>query len=462
MVASLNAAGFAGLVRRERTSHDPATRRWTVDLYSARRKNASPRPRRGGFTTVEALERRELLAWSGLYQSLPDLTIQGYAAPVAAYGGQITVNAVIDNLGANTFPSYNQSQTAVSTADAPPSQVTVYLGRSPHWPTRVIELGSFETPAIPQKTIVQVEQTLDVPERMQRFLPPSGGTAYLFFRVDLPEGYPLPDFDPTNNVQRKGVPVQIAPNLPDLYAISLEVPGTMQAGDAIQPTIKLANYGTANPADQGPFDVLLVASTDKNFGPGDRILERFTVRSVPSLADVPIQGQPILGDVNINDPVNIISLTSTSPITLPDRPELYNLGVIVDPDNQIREINEVGRPPSSQLNPIKRVGPRQHGLTPARVVGTPAPLGNRFPTPPFGAIDPPIVVDTPSREPAVGEVINVTPIQRAEIPGPPARFQQTPFRNLNLIRKNTVLVPFLERETRTPISRPQSDPGARS
>ena len=97
------------------------------------------------------------------------------------------------------------------------------------------------------------------------------------------------DLDRTNN-NGNVVAVGIAAALPDLAAIAIDVPPVIQPGDTIAPSIKVANYGTVNTAPQGPVTVLLVASTDKNFGPNDVILSNYQITDLPGLAEAPRGG----------------------------------------------------------------------------------------------------------------------------------------------------------------------------
>jgi hypothetical protein len=359
--------------------------------------------------TVDALERlepRELLAWSPLGFSLPDLTVRGIAAPVTSYGGPLTVTIEVDNLGASSMIEPLALQPgSTSSADAPPSQVGVYVSRSPHFGPGAIPIGTVAVPAVPQKGVAIITDTLTMPAR-QRGLPPNGGTLHVFFRADVARQ--VVEADETNNLDRRGVPVRVEAGLPDLFAIALDTPPNLQPGQTIQPTVQLANYGTVDPAAQGPFQVQLVLSTDRNFGPGDTILQSFTVAGVPPLSAVPMQ-DVVLGDVNIDPPVNIINLTPDAPLTLPSGPSRYFLGVIVDPDNQIRELSEVGRPFSPALDPVVRVGPPTAGLLPPGPVTTPAPPTNVFPIPPFGPIpsllNPPEDVTTAAVAAPAGPVV---------------------------------------------------------
>ncbi len=342
----------------------------------------------------ESLEKRELMSSSGLYTSLPDLTIRGTAAPVAAYRGTMTVSVEIDNIGANTYPDFNQAQGAPSTADAPYAVVSVFMGTSPHWPTRAIKIAEFETPEVVQKSLVIEDVEIAIPPRTRRFMPLNSDKMYLFFRVDLPKNYALPDYDYTNNLDRRGVPVELIPNLPDLYAIGLDVPAVMQPGDVIRPTIQVTNLGAADPSEQGSFQVFLVASDDLTFGPGDVILygpdgvdpRPWTLDSLPPLSAVPM-ARTVLGDATINTPANIVTLEADAPVVLPQLPSSYYIGVVVDPTNQIREISERRQAYDSAINPIALVSV-DGAVPPANIVRDVEPTGSEFPIPPFGPISP--------------------------------------------------------------------------
>lgn len=350
------------------------------------RRAGSPRP------AVEGLEVRQLLSYSPLGFSLPDLTVTGVAAPVAAYSHTLTVSVDVRNLGASsTVEPLALQPGAVSSADAPPSEVTVFLSRSPRaGRAPLVPIGTVEVPAVAQNSLVTVTKTLQMPPRF-RSLPPNGGTVYAYFRIDQAQS--IREHDKRNNFSRTGVPIQVAVGLPDLYGVALDVPPVMQPGDVIAPTIRVANFGTTNTDLQSSFEVDLVASTDQNFGPGDSVLQRFVVSSLPPLAEVPMRNA-VLGDVSINVPINEITLHNPVPVQLPTQPGQYYIGVVVDPQNVIREINEVGRGPNPRLEPIHPVGPPSHTLPPAGILSDPAPLGNVFPIPAFGPIQTPGVTTT--------------------------------------------------------------------
>jgi hypothetical protein len=344
------------------------------------RRDRSRTRRRPEVMVLESLENRDLMAYSALGFSLPNLTVHGYAAPVAAYQGLLAVTVDVSNIGAGSMiePLAIQ-QGSPSSADAGPTSVTVYISPTRHFSPRSVPIGTIPISGVPQNSIVEETAVLNLPNRLRGFQP-VGGHFYVNFRVN--ENRAVTESNYRDNVQRIGSPVQTASYLPDLYAIALNTPPVMQPGDVIAPVIKIANFGTADPSIQGPFKVNLVASTDQNFGPGDTVLAQFTVSSLYPLSFVPSQNT-VLGDLNVADPINVLALQSPA-VTLPTGDTSYYLGVIVDPDDAIREIHEVGVGPDSSLNPIRQVGAPIPGLPPATEITTPAT--NVFPYPPFGAI----------------------------------------------------------------------------
>jgi hypothetical protein len=338
--------------------------------------------RRTDLGAPERLEGRELLAFSPLGMSTPDLTISSATAgPVATYGGNLGLQIDVSNLGASSIiEPLSIAPGAPSFADAPASTVGVFLSRSPRFGPGAFPIAAVPIPAIRQNSIVRVDTTISLPFQPPGF-PGSGGTVYLFLRANIDNQ--VEDLNPANNTTG-GIPVTIEAPLPDLQAIALDVPPVMQPGDTIAPEIKVANFGTVDTGLQGPVTVDLVASTDTNFGPGDQVLETFTIDNIPPLSIVPFSGS-LLGDVNINDPANVRTVAG-APVTLPAGPPTYFLGVIVDPNRTIRQIHEIGEPPTSALSPVRPVGPPIAGLIPAGQLQAAAPSQNVFPTPAFGPL----------------------------------------------------------------------------
>ncbi|MBX6311661.1 MAG: hypothetical protein IRY99_01865 [Isosphaeraceae bacterium] len=343
---------------------------------------------------LEPLEDRDLPAVGPLGVAQPDLTVSGTTGPIAAWGGPLGIHLDVRNLGASSTPEPlalspgAHAAADVVTPNNQPVQVLVFASKRPRFGAhnlrrgRIVPLGTVNVPTpILQNSLETVDTTITLPQRPRGF-PGNGGKIYVGFAID--PNNQVPDADRSNNIARDGQPVVITPALPDLHAIALDVPSRMQPGDVIAPSIKVANFGTVDPASQGPVTVALVASNDTNFGPGDHILATYTLTSLPPLAAVPMKN-PVLGDVNVNDPANVDVLTGQL-VTLPSQPATYFLGVIVDPENKIRELHEVRRGPSPALVPVVPVGPPIANLPPAGVQTSPAPLEHIFPIPPFGAV----------------------------------------------------------------------------
>lgn len=320
--------------------------------------------------------------------SQPDLTVTAQAGAIAAYGGPLTVTLDVQNLGASsTIEPLNLQPGSPSTADSAPSHVGVYLLRTRN--SRIgsagsIRIGEVAVPAVLQNSVVTVTDTLILPARPRKF-PGSGGTAYLAFKADdLRE---TADLDRTNNTGPL-LPLGIEAALPDLAAIAIDVPPVMQPGDIIAPSIKIANYGTVNTNTQAPVTVLLVASTDLNYGPTDVILGRYQINSLPGLSQSP-QRRTVLGDVTLDDQPDTVTLdTTTGGLQIAALPSIaggYNIGVVVDPLNQIRELHEIGRRPSSALQLVRRVA-AVPGLPPAGVQSAESPPTNLFPIPAFAPL----------------------------------------------------------------------------
>ena len=355
------------------------------------RRDHTARNRRAAVTSasLEALETRQLMAYSPI-GSLPDLTLTGQAGTIAAYSQPISVIVNVHNLGASsTIEPLNLQPNATSTADAGPTHVGVYLLRNSHakagGPNSIL-IGEVPVAAIPQNSFLTVSDTFAMPSRPAHF-PGSGGTVFIGFRAD--DLHEIQDSDLSNNIA-KSVPVQIFAPLPDLAAIAIDVPPVMQPGDTIAPTFKIANYGTANTALQGPVTVLLVASTNRNFGPTNIILGKYVITDLPGLNQAP-QTRTVLGDVTINAPPNVVTLSTTvgetQNVTLPTGRGSYYIGLIIDPLNQIRQLHNIGHSPSSALQLVQRVNVVP-GLAPAGVVSVASPASNNFPIPAFSPLLP--------------------------------------------------------------------------
>jgi hypothetical protein len=347
----------------------------------SRRTRRADRARRR--LTHESLETRALMAFSPLGFSPPDLTVSGWTAPVAAWGGPLAVHVEADNIGASSIiQPLNLAQGAGSAADSGPTTVDVYVSTKAHNFTHAVKVATIGVPSIPQNSVLPIDQVISLPQQPHGF-PGDGGKIFVQLRIDANKQ--SLDLDRTNNKFTIKQSVQIAAPLPDLEAIAMDVPPVIQPGDTVQVNAKIANLGTVDTAPQGPVMVDLVASTDTNFGPGDVVLAQVNIDDIQPLSEVPATNS-VLGDVNISDPVNVRKI-SFPIVTLPGAPpNTYFLGIIVDPANTIREIREIGQPPSTELSPAVVVGPPITNLPPAGLVSAPASPANVFPIPPFGLI----------------------------------------------------------------------------
>jgi hypothetical protein len=111
---------------------------------------------------------------------------------------------------------------------------------------------------------------------------------------------------------------------------------------------------------------------------GSSIVATYTVNSIP-----PVSQAPTLGNYKtfakriVNQPQNVVTITGSA-VTLPVSPATYFLGVVIDPNGNLKQLSL----PSNNLEQIHVVGPASKFLPPAGVVSS----GNtgQFPNPPSG------------------------------------------------------------------------------
>jgi hypothetical protein len=359
----------------------------TVLSRDDRNGRARRRPQRA---TVESLETRQLMAYSPLGYSLPDLTVSGYAARTAAWGGPLAVQVHVENLGASSIvePTHLEPR-ATSFADAPASTVTVFASSKPGGKGKVISLGTIDIPATRQNSESDVSGTVTLPARPAGFR--ASGEIFLTLVVNNNRTSPESNF--ANNVARLPAPVSIADPLPDLRVVALDIPSTLQPGDVITPTIRIANFGNADPAAQGPVSVILVASLNKTYGPGDAVIGSYTIASLPGQSEVPTTSD-LSGDENLEPPANY-NTTTLAPLQLPSKPGKYFIGVIIDPDDTIRERTET----NPNIQSVTKVGPRIAGLPPTTQLASIAvgnvPIFPQLPSQIFNPVTNPTVTPTP-------------------------------------------------------------------
>lgn len=341
------------------------------------RGNSSKARHKMAPAIVETLEGRQLLAYTPLGFSIPDLAIlDAYSGPVAAFGGPLSITVDVSNLGQSSMPEpFAQFPGSPSTADAGPSEIAVYLTADPHFPFRNrVQIGTIDVPSIPQNRLAQVTGTFTLPDSPPPGFPTTGGVGFLTLELDPDRE--IRDLDRTNNVFRTATPFQLIPNLPELQAVALGLPPVMNPGDTIVPQVKIANYGAAPTNLQAPVVVQVVASQDPFFGPGDIVLGTFTVDNILPLSQAPTQ-HFVPGDVNVIDPPNFVTLDAMQAVALPDTGGPYYVGVVIDPLDEIQQItNDENRLQLPQL--VTNSG---LGLPPAGVIGE--PTDQPFPFPPF-------------------------------------------------------------------------------
>ncbi len=335
--------------------------------------------RRTNLTALEQLEARELLAFSNLGFSLPDLIISGEAGPRAAWGGTLSISGYVQNIGASTITEpTQQAPGASSTSDAPVTSVAVYLSPRRHSLRGSMLLATLSIPPIGQNSVYDLNTApINLPPHPKGFAGP-GGVFYV--RLMANSSGTAFETNPTNNIS-SAIPVKVVGQaLPELRAIALGVPPVMQPGDTISPTIEIENFGTAGTLSQGSVDVALVYSLTPTFTAGSTIFLPVTTIStdIPALSDTPTKGNPAtFGEQNLIPPKNVVTFTM-APVTLPVVPGY--LGVVIDPYGTLNQLSL----PKNALEQIHRVGSSIPNLPPAGVVSS--PNTGVFPTPANGQL----------------------------------------------------------------------------
>lgn len=346
------------------------------------KERARSRPRRA---SVEALETRDLMAYSPLGYSLPDLKLNAYSARTAAWGGPLGLQVDVQNIGASSINEpLNLAPGSTSTADAPATTVSVFASTLPGARGRVVPVGNVAIPATPQNSESNVTTSITLPPRPAGF--PANGTVY--FTLVVNNNRSILESNYANNVRRLQAGVTVADPLPELQTVALDIPANLQPGDVITPTIRIANFGNANTAPQGPITVVLVASLNKTYGPGDAVIGSYTIPSLPGLSEVPTTSN-LAGDENVEPPANY-NTTTLAPLQLPVTPGRYFIGVKIDPNDTIRE-QTPNTPALEFVQQVRRIP----GLTPTtRIVDVPVGNVPTFPQLP-GEIVNPIIPITP-------------------------------------------------------------------
>ena len=336
-----------------------------------RRRSGGPGLLPPVVAAVESLESRQLMAYSPLGASLPKLTISGYASPAASWSGPLTVTVNIANVGASTYlEPLALAPGTTSTSDAPASTVAVFAATNPRF-KGAVAVGTVSIPALGQNSFQQVTSTITLPARPAGF-PADGGRIYLALEADA-----------NNNVFQlasghaisKPIPVSIEAPLPEVVTVGFDAPPVMQPGDTIQPNIRITNIGPGDTATQGTLQVALVASTTKTFTSGSSIVYLYNYTdpntgaavNLPGISSIATKGRE-LGDANQSPPDNVATI-SLPPVTLPTSPRTYYLGIVIDPNHNLKQLSGVSSAASvTYLGLVRKVGPPIAHLPAAHVL----------------------------------------------------------------------------------------------
>jgi hypothetical protein len=312
------------------------------------------------------------MTYSPLGYSLPNLNVTGYAAQEAAWGGSFAVDVTVQNQGASsliepthlaqttTDPTTGAVTITPSDADSLPTTVDVYAGTKPNSTTGLVKIDSIAIPAVLQNSQYTTSTVFSLPSRPAGF-PSNGGHVYITFIVEGTQTAAIkgqyPDF------YRVPLPVKIVNPLPNLQVVAEDLPASLQPGDVITPTIRIANLGATDPGLQGPVTVQLVASLDKNFGPGDSVVGSYVIQSLPGLSEVPTQSPTTTGADDLT-PTSNVNTTTLGPLKLPTSPGFYYLGIEIDPTASIK----MTHPPTPLLMGVVEVGPPNAYLSPTTLL----------------------------------------------------------------------------------------------
>ncbi|WP_156512641.1 hypothetical protein [Planctomyces sp. SH-PL62] len=357
---------------------------------SFRSRQARRARRRIGLAAPERLEDRQLMAYSGLGFSLADLSVTGQSATTASWGGPLTLQVTLQNVGASTIieptslvpasqvqvgpdglnvPSYYTP----SQSDAPDTTVGVFLVPRGRGLASGVQVGVIEAPSLSQNNIEQFEATVTLPDRPAGF-PASGGyTIRLvanFDRSVLESNY-------RNNVSPPlDVRITPTPATPAIRAITFDAPGGLVPGQVIAPYIQIANLGAA--ALTSDLEVAVVASTTPDFNLGSTVVSLYTIGGgVPGLNSLPLpnaarhgRGFRALQRNNIITPrSNVIAIQGTN-VALPTSPASYFVGIVIDPFNKLNLPNQ----PANRLDLPQRVSTVSGDVAPGGVVGGASPF----------------------------------------------------------------------------------------
>lgn len=324
----------------------------------------------------ERLETREVLAYSALGFSLPDLSVANNSSPVASWGQPFAVQILAFNRGASSLPELPQWPLAPSMADAA-TEVDVYLARGRH---RVL-LDTIDMGTIRQNSNENGVVNIAMPDTPPAGFPAAGGQVRMVFVPRVTNQIRLPMASP--NGGSWSMPINLQPSLPQLQFVRSNSPNVIVPGQVFTPEVVIANVGAANINTQGPLTVALVASADQYFSPDDVILDEIVFDSLSGLNQRPIRGgaRGLQASRRSNLPLaanedSAFGAKLTFPLDGP-----YYIGYVIDPYRTITQISDnAGIERSALLNGLKYVD-EVHGFAdPGNVTDTDAA---EFPNVPY-------------------------------------------------------------------------------
>jgi hypothetical protein len=342
----------------------------------------------------EILENREVMANSAMGFSLPQVVVGNYVSPLASWGQDYTVQLQAFNRGASSQAEpLAQFPYATSMADAN-TTVDVYLvaGHGPRQRQALLETIDLGT--ITQNSAygagANAQFTVKLPDSPPAGFPAAGGKFRILVVPTVANQVRLPSSF-RNSGASYSVPVKIMPSLPQIQFLGSNVPRNLVPGQVILPEIQVANIGAANVNTQGPLKVIMVASADRNYNPGDVTLAEFTINDLSALNERPLDGGidnlPAGTVSNLNLAANQAIATGAK-LTFPLN-STYYIGFVIDPDRTLTQLSDqAGVPRSSRLLGLQQVTPRHGFAAPQNLTNTAADL---FPNLPYSATDSTVV-----------------------------------------------------------------------
>jgi hypothetical protein len=337
---------------------------------------------KNGLGSIERLESRELMAYSPLGVSLPNLTVSGYAGPLAFWGGPIAVNLNVSNAGGNTqLQPLSLAPGAATTADAGPFYVSVFVVARPgtrHSATLFLGNASFPQ-GLQQNASVQQTANFNLPTIHPGFSSAYGSKVYLELVVNpnnqVNVGNPF-----QNTYLNLQNPIRITPPAAAVSVVGSDLPSVLQPGDTIAPNFELANFGAISTTVGGTLDVQLVASRSRFFNRGTTVIANYPVEVVQPQSNAPTQDF-VPANVNLQQQSNFETIRG-GPVTLPTSPRRYYIGFVVNPQTVVPALASLRRPQPLLISQVRTVGPPIPGLPPAGVIGQQiTPFPNPFPYP---------------------------------------------------------------------------------